>query len=46
MRTYDERNDRAARLILAGPGRRNRLLIDWARRYAARWSRSREGVNR
>ena len=36
MRTYDEQNDRAARLILARPWASNRLLIDWARCYTVR----------
>ena len=36
MRTYDDQNDRVARLILARPWESNRLLIDWAQKYTAR----------
>ena len=34
-------NDMAARIILARPGRRNSLLIDWARRYTVRRAQER-----
>ena len=36
MRIDERQNDMAARIILARPGRRNQLLIDWARRYTVR----------
>ena len=41
-RAYDRQNDMAAR-ILARPGRRNQLLIDWARRYTVRRAQERRG---
>ena len=43
MRIDDRQNDMAARIILARPGRRNQLLLDWARRYTVRRAQERRG---
>ena len=45
-RAYDQQNDTAAAVTLASPEQHTRFQIDWAQRYTACRSRSREEVDR